>query len=62
MLVQKAQILKEMKRDDEARRTADEAIALQVDPTELAALTKKLLRQLSGRTDIYPEVADAPAK
>ncbi|HEX4479650.1 MAG TPA: serine/threonine-protein kinase [Rudaea sp.] len=62
MLVQKAQILKEMKRDDEARRTADEAIALQVDPTELAALTKKLLRQLSGRTDVYPEVADAPAK
>ncbi len=62
MLVQKAQILKEMKRDDEARNEADEAIALQVNPTELAALTKKLLRQLSGRTDVYPDVADAASK
>jgi tetratricopeptide (TPR) repeat protein len=58
MLVQKAQILRDLKRDDEARRVADEAIALNVDPAEIAGLTKKLLREMSGRTDVYPEAAD----
>jgi serine/threonine-protein kinase len=59
MLVQKAQILQEMKRDAEAKRVADEAIALDVNPDEIADLTKKILRDLSGRTDIYPEAATA---
>jgi tetratricopeptide (TPR) repeat protein len=59
MLVQKAQILQEMKRDAEAKRVADEAIALNVNPAEIADLTKKILRDLSGRTDIYPEAANA---
>jgi len=57
MLVLKAQILDEMKRNDAAKRVAEEAIALNVNPAEIADLTKKLLRDLSGRTDIYPEVA-----
>jgi len=57
MLVQKAQILEEMKRNDEAKRVADEAIALDVNPAEIAGMTKKILRDLSGRTDIYPEAA-----
>ena len=59
MLVLKAQILDEMKRNEEAKRVANEAIALNVEPAEIADLTKKLLRQLSGRTDVYPEVADS---
>jgi eukaryotic-like serine/threonine-protein kinase len=59
MLVQKAQILQEMKRGAEAKQVADEAIALNVNSAEIAGLTKKLLRDLSGRTDIYPEAADA---
>ncbi len=59
MLVQKAQIQQELKREDEARKTADEAIALNVPSAELPPRTKLLLRELSRRTDIYPEVAGA---
>jgi len=57
MLVQKAQIQQALKRDDDARRTAEEAIALNVPAAELPPRTKLLLRELSGRGDIYPEVA-----
>ena len=57
MLVQKAQIQQALKRDDEARKTAEEAIALNAPVAELAPRTKLLLRELSGRTDLYPEVA-----
>ena len=62
MLVQKAQILVDLKRADEARQTANEAIGLGANSTELAATTKKLLRELSGRIDVYPEAAAEPAK
>ena len=61
MLVQKAQILVDLKRRDEARKAADEAIALGAPAAELYELTKRQLRKLSGRQDIYPEAA-APAK
>jgi len=57
MLVQKAQIQQALKRDDDARKTAEEAIALNVPAAELPPRTKLLLRELSGRGDIYPEVA-----
>ncbi|MCW5578302.1 MAG: serine/threonine protein kinase [Dokdonella sp.] len=55
MLVQKAQILRDLKRDDEARAAADAAIALQLPADDLPPLTRTLLRQLSGRSDVYPE-------
>jgi serine/threonine-protein kinase len=58
MLVQKAQILQSLKRDDEARKTAEEGIAVNAPVAELAPRTKLLLRELSGRTDIYPEAPD----
>ncbi len=58
MLVQKGQILQALHRDDDARKSADEAIALNAPVADLAPRTKLLLRQLSTRTDIYPEVAD----
>jgi serine/threonine-protein kinase len=58
MLVQKAQILDELKRKDDAKKVADEAIALDVNPAEIAGMSKKILRDLSGRSDIYPEAAD----
>jgi len=57
MLVLKAQIQQALKRDDEARKTAEEAIALDAPVADLAPRTKLLLRELSGRADIYPEVA-----
>jgi len=55
MLVLKAQILRDLKRDDESRRAADEAIALGAPGNVLSATTKKLLRELSGRSDVYPD-------
>ena len=58
MLVQKAQILDELKRKDDAKKVADEAIALDVNPAEIAGTSKKILRDLSGRSDVYPEAAD----
>jgi tetratricopeptide (TPR) repeat protein len=64
MLMQKAFILRDLNRGAEAKKTADEAIALRVDPAQLSPTTKKSLRELSGRSDIYPEVAgqgDIPA-
>jgi hypothetical protein len=57
MLVLKAQIQQALKRDGEARKTAEEAIALNAPVAELAPRTKLLLRELSGRVDIYPEAA-----
>jgi hypothetical protein len=57
MLVQKAYVLRDLGRADEARRTAEDAIALGVDPGQLSATVKKSLRELSGRADVYPEVA-----
>jgi len=64
MLVLKAQIQQALKRDDEARKTAEEAIALNAPVGELAPRTKLLLRELSGRADIYPEAAgtDIPSR
>jgi len=64
MLMQKAFVLRDLHRGDEARRAADEAIALGVDPAQLSPTTKKSLHDLSARSDIYPEVAgktDIPA-
>jgi eukaryotic-like serine/threonine-protein kinase len=62
MLVQKAQILEEMKRTDDMRRTANEAIAVGADPSDLADNTKAILRDLSGRSDVYLDNAPPPAK
>ena len=59
MLVLKAQILDDLKRPGEARSTAEEAVALGVPGNVLPALTKKLLRDLSGRTDVYAEARPA---
>lgn len=61
MLVQKAQILADLKRPDDARRAALEAIAVGAPATELAPQTKQLARALSGKTDAYPDAA-APAQ
>ncbi len=61
MLVQKAQILNDLKRPDDARRTALDAIAVGATAAELAPRTKQLLRELSGKADAYPEAA-APGK
>lgn len=55
MLVQKAQILSDLKRADEARRTALEAIAAGAAADELAPQTRQLLRELSGKADAYPD-------
>ena len=57
MLVLKAQILAELQRKEASRQAANEAIALDVPASLLPALTKKLLRELSGRADAYPEPA-----
>ncbi|HSN01775.1 MAG TPA: tetratricopeptide repeat protein, partial [Rudaea sp.] len=57
MLVQKAQILRDLKREDDARRTALDAIAVDAPASELAPQTKALLRELSGRPDAYPDTA-----
>jgi len=57
MLVLKAQILRDLKRNDESRHTAEEAVGLGVPGSVLSAMTKKLLRELSGRPEVYP---DAP--
>ena len=53
MLVLQAQILRDLKRADESRRIADEAISIGADPAELAPRTKQLLRELSGRDTLY---------
>ncbi|MBS0569065.1 MAG: serine/threonine protein kinase, partial [Proteobacteria bacterium] len=55
MLVQKAQVLSDLKRGDEARKVAIEAIDLGVPAADLAPVTKALLRQLSGRAGVYPD-------
>jgi eukaryotic-like serine/threonine-protein kinase len=60
MRIQRAQILEEMGRNDEARATAEEAIALGAKPSELPALTRQLLRDLSGRPDLYRDADPAP--
>ena len=61
MLVQKAQILNDLKRPDDARHAALDAIAVGATAAELAPRTKQLLRELSGKADAYPEAA-APGK
>jgi tRNA A-37 threonylcarbamoyl transferase component Bud32 len=55
MLVLKAQILRDLKRNDETRNTAEEALALGVPGNVLSPTTKTLLRELSGRADVYPD-------
>jgi serine/threonine-protein kinase len=55
MLVLKAQIQTDLKRPDDARRTAMEAIAVDAKTDELAPLTRKLVRKLSGKTSAYPD-------
>ena len=62
MLVQKAQILDDLGRREDARRTAEEGIALGVPGDVLQPLTRQLLRTLSGRDDVYPEAVDGAAK
>jgi len=62
MLVLKAQILGDLKRPDEARTTAEEAIALNVPANVLSATTKKLLRDISGRSDVYAETPAASGR
>jgi len=59
MLVQKAQILDDLGRKEDSRLAAEQAIALGLPGDVLQPLTRKLLRQLSGRDDVYPEPAAA---
>ena len=56
MLVLKAQIQDEMQHSDRARETIGAAIAVGASPTELPTSTIALLRQISGRSDLYPDV------
>jgi serine/threonine-protein kinase len=58
MLVQKAQILNDLKRPDDARAAAIEAIGVGAPASELAPQTRQLVRELSGKADAYP---DSPA-
>jgi serine/threonine-protein kinase len=63
MLVLKIQILQELKRPDDARKVANEAILVGANPSDLAPAPKHFLREVSGRSDVYPEAAVAkPAK
>jgi serine/threonine-protein kinase len=55
MLVLEAQILRDLKRDADMRATAARAIAVGADAHELAPRTRQLLRELSGRADLFPE-------
>jgi serine/threonine-protein kinase len=54
MLVLKAQIQRDLKRPDDARATALEAVAVGAPASELPPKTKDLLRELSGRRDLFP--------
>jgi hypothetical protein len=54
MLVLKAQIERDLKRGDDARATALEAVAVGAPASELTPKTKDLLRELSGRRDLFP--------
>ncbi|HEY2395880.1 MAG TPA: serine/threonine-protein kinase [Rudaea sp.] len=54
MLVLKAQIQRDLKRPDDARATALEAVAVGAPASELPPQTKDLLRALSGRSDVFP--------
>ncbi|HET8941677.1 MAG TPA: tetratricopeptide repeat protein [Rudaea sp.] len=58
MLVLKAQILLDLKQTDAAHRSANDAIALGVDPSELSPQTKALLHDLGGQ---YAAHADSDA-
>jgi serine/threonine-protein kinase len=60
MLVLEAQILRDLKRDADMRATAARAIAVGADAQELAPRTRQLLRELSGRADLFPEAAATP--
>ena len=63
MLVLKVQILQELKRTDDARNVANEAIAVGANPDDLASTPKEILRKVSGRNDVFPEAAAAkPSK
>ena len=55
MLVQKAQILNDLKRPDDARAAAIEAIGVGAPASELAPQTRQLVRELSGKSDVYPD-------
>jgi tetratricopeptide (TPR) repeat protein/tRNA A-37 threonylcarbamoyl transferase component Bud32 len=61
MLLLKAQVFDELGRKDDARLVAEEAIALDVPADRLQATTRKQLRELSRRSDVYPEATD-PSK
>lgn len=59
----KAQILNDLKRPDDARNTAIEAIQLGVKAEEIGPRARQVLRELSGRSDAFPEAAATkPAK
>ena len=59
MLVQKAQIQRDLGSPEQARASANAAIALGVKKEELAPATRRLLRELSGRNDLYPDTPDS---
>ena len=61
MLVLKVQILQELKRPDDARKVANEAIAVGANPGDLAPAPKEILRKVSGRNDVFLEVAATKA-
>lgn len=53
ILVQKAQILSDLKRDDDAKSTANEAIQVNANASDLSEGAKQVIRKLSGRSDAY---------
>jgi len=58
MLVQRAQIQRDLGNPEGSRASANEAIALGVKADELASHTRDLLRELSGRSDVYPQAGN----
>jgi tetratricopeptide (TPR) repeat protein/predicted Ser/Thr protein kinase len=61
MRVQRAQILRDLGRDEDARLAAEDALAMAAPPAELPPRTRQLLRELSGRAELFAEL-DPPAK
>lgn len=60
MRIQRAQILASLGREDEARRAAEEAIAIGAPPSDLPPKTRQLMREFSGRPDLFAELDPPP--
>lgn len=61
MRVQRAQILRDLGRGEDARLAAEDAVAMAAPAAELPPRTRQLLRELSGRAELFAEL-DPPAQ